>query len=134
VRLLAKRGKLLVVSSAWKSAPIGGEGPDFLNAAAKLSTALDPEELKTQLLRPIEAELGRVRGPDRFAPRTIDLDILVYADLELETGIWDFAYLALPISEIEPELTSRITGERISEAASRLVESQKIKKIALKLS
>jgi 7,8-dihydro-6-hydroxymethylpterin-pyrophosphokinase len=104
-----------------------------LNAAAKLSTALDPEELKTKLLRSIEAELGRVRGPDRFAPRSIDLDILVHSGKELEAGIWDYAYLAVPLSEIEPELTSRITGERIREAASRLMESQKIKKTALKL-
>ena len=42
--------------------------------------------LKWQVLRPIEAEVGRVRGPDRYAPRTIDLDLLAY-DL-LEAALW----------------------------------------------
>jgi 2-amino-4-hydroxy-6-hydroxymethyldihydropteridine diphosphokinase len=132
VRALGERAELLAVSSAWRSAAVGG-GPDFLNAAVKLTTALDAEELKAQLLRPIEAELGRVRGADRYAPRTIDLDILIYDGQELDPQIWDLAYLAVPLSEIAGTHASPVTGETLAEAATRLREAQKIKRSSVKL-
>lgn len=133
VDALKLQTQLLALSSAWKSPAIGSDGPDFLNAAAKLATDLTADELKATILRPIEADLGRIRGGDPNAERTIDLDILAYDQKDLDTKIWDFAYLALPLSEIEPGLTSTITGETILEAAKRLTENQKIKKSSLKL-
>lgn len=133
IKLLHERTSLLAVSSAWKSPPIGGEGPEFLNAAAFLSTPLSPEDLKSQVLRPIEAELGRVRVPDRFAPRTIDLDTLIYSNNELDPAIWDYAYLAVPLSEIAPNHISLVTGETLLEAANRLRENQKIQKSKIDL-
>ena len=100
---LRARGGLLAISSAWKSALVGSSDPDFLNAAAKFASHLSAEELKNEVEQPIEKELGRVRSADRFAPRTIDLDIVIFDDKELDPDIWNFAYLALPLSEILPD-------------------------------
>lgn len=133
VQLLHERTHLLAVSSAWKSPPVGGEGPEFLNATALISTPLSPEDLKSQVLRPIEAELGRVRSSDQFAPRTIDLDILIHSNRELDPAIWDYAYLAVPLSEIIPDHVSPVTGETLLEAANRLRENQKIKRSKIDL-
>src|SRR5262245_16127717 len=69
------------VSSAHETAPVGGppgQGP-YLNAAAELQTDLGPAELLDVLLE-VERQLGRVRA-ERFGPRTIDLDLLLYGDL-----------------------------------------------------
>ncbi len=71
-----------VARSAWRETrPAGGPGgqPDFLNGAARLETTLAPEELLA-VLRQIEEQLGRRRG-ERWGPRTIDLDLLLYDDL-----------------------------------------------------
>src|SRR5439155_21112323 len=59
----------------------------YLNAAAEIQVELSPEDLLL-VLRDIEAKLGRVRG-ERFAPRTIDLDLLLYRDLELDVHTAD---------------------------------------------
>jgi len=66
----------LRVSSFWRTAPIEAHGPDFVNAVAGLSTDLAPHAL-LDVLQSIEARFGRER-PYRNAPRTLDLDLLVY--------------------------------------------------------
>lgn len=66
--------QVLAVSSFYRSAPVGAEGPDYVNAAAVLSTALGPREL-LHALQGLEQAHGRER-PYRHAPRTLDLDIL----------------------------------------------------------
>lgn len=68
------------VSTLRETAPWGYEQqPPFLNAAAAVETDLPPRELLERLLG-IERALGRTRGSQRFGPRTIDLDLLVYGD------------------------------------------------------
>ena len=71
------------VSSIWRSAPIDSSGPDYLNAVAEISTALSPLEL-LDALQAIELGAGRER-PYRNAPRTLDLDIVRFADLTMTT-------------------------------------------------
>ncbi len=129
IAALHAHGSLLSVSSAWKSAPVGTTGPDFLNAAVKFATPFSPEELKSEVLRPIENELGRVRGSDLFAPRTIDLDILIFDHQELDPDIWNYAYLALPLSEILPNHRHAQTDDSLSMAAARLGTKQAIKPV-----
>ena len=72
------RTRLTALSSFYRSAPVQAGGPDFVNAVAELSTALEPEALLAELHR-IEAAHGRVRGA-RNAPRTLDLDLLAWGD------------------------------------------------------
>ena len=87
------------VSSLYETEPVGEilDQPDFLNAAVRVSTALGPEEL-LELCKAIEAEQGRVLEGRRHGPRPIDIDLLLFGDLELSTQ-----RLTLP----HPEVTSR---------------------------
>lgn len=70
--------RLVAVSPRYRSAPVDAVGPDFLNAVAQLETGLTPEAL-LDALQAIELAQGRER-PFRNAPRTLDLDLLLYGD------------------------------------------------------
>lgn len=72
ITLLREQVKVGRISSVWESAPAESAGPNFLNLALLLTTPLDAETLKMQVLRPLEARLGRVRSADKNAPRPID--------------------------------------------------------------
>jgi 2-amino-4-hydroxy-6-hydroxymethyldihydropteridine diphosphokinase len=87
------------VSSIYETEPVGEilDQPDFLNAAVRIRTALEPEAL-LDLSKAIEAEHGRVFGGPRHGPRPIDIDLLLLGDLELSTE-----RLTLP----HPEVASR---------------------------
>ncbi|MCY0884901.1 MAG: biotin--[acetyl-CoA-carboxylase] ligase [Firmicutes bacterium] len=97
---LARLGRVKAVSRFYASTPAGvaGNQPDFLNAVARLDTALDPLRLLAALQQR-EREAGRVRRPGGLPePRTLDLDLLLYEGLEMRTPV-----LTLP----HPRLTAR---------------------------
>lgn len=125
--LLQERSEVEAVSSAWRSAAVGSPSPEFLNAAVRLRTPLKEAALK-QLLRSIESDLGRVRGPDPNAPRPIDLDILLFDGILREEGIWRSAHLALPMSELLPELADP-QGQALKDCAARLQSNTDIKQV-----
>jgi 2-amino-4-hydroxy-6-hydroxymethyldihydropteridine diphosphokinase len=76
--------QVLAVSPLRETDPVGFEDqPPFLNGAVAVETSLSARELLDLLLE-IERRLGRTRGGPRFGPRTIDLDLLVYGDVELD--------------------------------------------------
>ncbi len=100
------------VSSLYRNPPVGPvEQPDFVNAVAALATRLRPHSL-LEALQSIEGFHGRRRTGMRWGPRTLDLDILVYGDIEIETElltiphprIRDRAFVLHPLNEIAPEL------------------------------
>jgi 2-amino-4-hydroxy-6-hydroxymethyldihydropteridine diphosphokinase len=102
---------LLVKSSLYRSAPLGGiEQPDFVNAAALLTTALEPREFLGQL-QTIECVRGRERGEIHWGPRVLDLDLLAYGDLSIDEpdltvphpGIASRNFVLLPLREIAPD-------------------------------
>ena len=114
--LLAMQGlpdvELLKCSSLYQSRPMGpADQPDFVNAVAKVSTVLDPVGLLTVLQR-IELLHQRVRKAQRWGPRTLDLDILLYGDLEINTkrlriphpGMNEREFVLIPLQEIEKDL------------------------------
>ena len=74
-----------VASSLWRSAPVDAAGPDFLNAVARFETALSPHEL-LDALQAIEQRFGRER-PYRNAPRTLDLDLLLFGVAGNDGGV-----------------------------------------------
>jgi len=94
LRQLASEARLVSVSSLYESAPVGPveQGP-FLNAVAVFETSLQPRPLLNTLLA-IEESLGRVRL-ERWGPRTIDLDLLLYGDEQV-----DFNDLQVPHSQL----------------------------------
>jgi 2-amino-4-hydroxy-6-hydroxymethyldihydropteridine diphosphokinase len=123
VDLLAQHLRVGDRSSVWESPPVGGPGPNFLNAVMLLFTHLEPDTLREQLLRPVEDALGRVRSSDPNAPRTIDLDILVFDGQVLEPEIWEQAHWSVPLAELVPDCANPETGETVGEAARRLSQA-----------
>jgi 2-amino-4-hydroxy-6-hydroxymethyldihydropteridine diphosphokinase len=124
VRLLRSRAHVLALSTCWETQAVGSDGqpgtaPNFLNIAACIATPLEPGALKEQLIAPIEQALGRVRSADKYAPRTIDLDICVFDDQLLDRGLWKRSYLALTLAELLPELRDPGSGETLQAAAER---------------
>lgn len=100
------------VSSLYRSAPLGGiEQPDFLNAVAAIRTGLDAHTLLADL-KAIEEQMGRDRSVRRWGPRAIDLDLLVYDAITIESpeltvphaGIGERNFVLLPLGEIAPDL------------------------------
>ncbi len=95
-------------SSLYRSAPVDASGPEFVNAVAELRTRMQPEVLLDALLA-LEARFGRER-PYRNAPRTLDLDLLLYGDRRLSTPrlvlphprMHERAFVLLPLTEIAP--------------------------------
>jgi 2-amino-4-hydroxy-6-hydroxymethyldihydropteridine diphosphokinase len=117
---------VLELSELRETAPVGVvDQPEFLNGALALETSLTPRELLDVLLR-VEQELGRVRG-ERWGPRTIDLDLLVYGDETVdEQGLrvphprlHERRFALEPLAELEPELEIPGLGA-VSEALARL--------------
>jgi 2-amino-4-hydroxy-6-hydroxymethyldihydropteridine diphosphokinase len=99
-------------SSLYRSAPMGPQDqPPYVNAVAALDTALGPDEL-LERLQEIERRHGRVRGAQRWGPRTLDLDILLYGDAVLSTerltvphpGLCERSFVLVPLLEIAPQL------------------------------
>jgi 2-amino-4-hydroxy-6-hydroxymethyldihydropteridine diphosphokinase len=103
---------LLELSQLRETEPVGVvDQPPFLNGAVALETTLSPRELLDVLLG-IEHELGRVRGEDRWGPRTIDLDLLIYGDETVEEPglrvphprLHERRFALEPLAELEPDL------------------------------
>ncbi|MCZ8251984.1 MAG: 2-amino-4-hydroxy-6-hydroxymethyldihydropteridine diphosphokinase [Hylemonella sp.] len=103
---------VLRASALYRSAPVDASGPDFINAVAELRTGLSAHELLAQLQR-LEQQAGRER-PWRNAPRTLDLDILLYGGLQLDDPVltlphprmWERAFVLRPLADIAPTLVS----------------------------
>jgi 2-amino-4-hydroxy-6-hydroxymethyldihydropteridine diphosphokinase len=137
VELLATRLELAAVSSLYASAAQGQpESPPFLNAAVELVTDRPARELKFDVLRPLELEMGRVRTADPNAPRVIDLDLSLYGDRILtlaadgvevpDPDLATTAHLILPLAEIGGDLRHPATGERLRDLARRFAGSADI--------
>ena len=120
VRYLRQLGEVKAVSNAWQSHAFGSDGPDFLNACILFLTPLTPRELKEQVIRPIEAKLGRVRGGDRFAPRTIDIDIILFDDEPFGWEFWSNAFVVVPLADILPDFQHPLNYEKLARVAAHM--------------
>jgi 2-amino-4-hydroxy-6-hydroxymethyldihydropteridine diphosphokinase len=125
VKLLGWQVQILRLSSLWETASVGSSGPDFLNQAALALTTLEADGLKQKVLRPLEAQLGRVRGADKNAPRTFDADIILFDQQQLDPNLWLFAHRAVPVAELLPDYRSA-EGELLKDAASLLAKTTPI--------
>ncbi len=110
---------ILRASSVWESPAIGSNAPNVLNAAVLALTTLNAGDLKERLIRPLEAQLGRVRTQDKNAPRTIDIDPILFDQQLLDPNLWRYAHRAVPVAEILPEYQSD-TGVYLKDVAARL--------------
>lgn len=103
--------RLVRTSSLYRTAPVGFEQqPDFINAVAEIETSLAPHALLAALLA-LEDRFGRVRDR-RWGPRSLDLDLLLYDGLRLDTPDLTLphprlhlrAFVLMPLAEIAPDL------------------------------
>ncbi|TSE36030.1 2-amino-4-hydroxy-6-hydroxymethyldihydropteridine diphosphokinase [Tepidimonas charontis] len=102
--------RLLQASSLYRTAPLQASGPDYLNAVAALRTTLTAPALLA-VLHAVEYAHGRQR-PYRNAPRTLDLDLLLYGQARIDSPtltvphprLWQRAFVLVPLHEIAPAL------------------------------
>jgi 2-amino-4-hydroxy-6-hydroxymethyldihydropteridine diphosphokinase len=109
LRALARQLSVASISKVYPAPAEGRSGqPLFYNCIVEVETDIAPVDLKYKILRPIEAALGRERDSDKYAPRTIDLDLVLYGNITLNTnglvlpdpGIWQRSFLAIPLAEL----------------------------------
>jgi 2-amino-4-hydroxy-6-hydroxymethyldihydropteridine diphosphokinase len=120
IQRLKRFVKILAISDAWETEAVGSSGPKFANAAVLVCTNLNIYRLKFRVLRKIEATLGRQRGYDKYAPRTIDIDIVTYDNELIEPLLWEYPHLAVPCAQVLPTLQNKETGENLESVANRL--------------
>ena len=133
VRLLGNYGKVLAVSQVYESPPAGAreDQPNYLNAAVLVESELGPQEFHKTAIGEIERALGRVRTDDKFAARTIDIDILLVNQdiLQIEhrnipnPEICTRSFVAVPLAEIAGDYVHPETKEPLREIARRLSRS-----------
>jgi 2-amino-4-hydroxy-6-hydroxymethyldihydropteridine diphosphokinase len=114
--------QLVAASSLYRTAPVDSSGPDYINAVVAVDTGLTATEL-LQAMQQIELQAGRER-PYRNAPRTLDLDLLMYGELVQEDAaltlphprMFQRAFVLVPLHEIAPE---RVTAEQLEAVADQ---------------
>jgi 2-amino-4-hydroxy-6-hydroxymethyldihydropteridine diphosphokinase len=135
VELLEAEGiEIDAVSSTYVTEPVGEilDQPDFLNAAVRIRTALEPEELLDACKR-VEAERGRSFEAPRHSPRPLDVDLLLLGDLELSTDrltlphreVTTRRFVLVPLLELDPQLTLP-DGTRLAAALEGLGPGQRV--------
>ena len=106
------QSRVVTVSSFYRTPPLGPQDqPDYLNAAVALETTLEAEALLDHTQR-IELQQGRVRKAERWGPRTLDLDIMLFGDQVIQTprltvphyDMKNRGFMLWPLFEIAPEL------------------------------
>jgi 2-amino-4-hydroxy-6-hydroxymethyldihydropteridine diphosphokinase len=120
LHLLGEYGEIRKVSNVWESKAVGSAGPNFLNACLLFITPLLPGELKEQVIHPIEEKLDRKRTADKFAPRTIDIDMIIFDDKSCNDKFWKQAFVVVPLAEIYQGFQNPLTQQRITETATHL--------------
>lgn len=128
LRRLSKHVKILRISTVYRTEPLlGRPEPDFYNCVVKIETDLEPYKLKHDVFRVIEDKLGRKRTEDKYASRTIDIDIILYGNLQIarenltvpDPEISKRPFLAVPLHEIDANLTVPGVNKPIKEIAAK---------------
>ena len=125
-------------SSVYETEPVGEitEQPDFLNAAVRVLTELEPEAL-LDVCKAIEVEHGRMFAAPRHGPRPLDIDVLLLGDLELRTDrltlphpeVTSRRFVLAPLLELDPELALP-DGTRLADALAALGPGQRVDRVA----
>ena len=138
VRMLPDEGvEVDAVSSLYETEPVGEilDQPDFLNAAVRIRTELEPERL-LDVCNAIELEQGLIIGGPRHGPRSLDIDLLLLGDVELENDrltlphaeVTSRRFVLAPLLELDPELALP-DGTRLADALDALGEGQRAERV-----
>ena len=118
---------VLKMSRVYQSPAVGyPEQPDYLNMAVLIQSENRLEQIR-KTLRGIEKSLGRTRQGDKFAPRTIDLDLIMIGSRQIDTpdlvlpdpDLLRYPHVAVPIAELSPDFIHPVTGEKLALIAAR---------------
>lgn len=139
--MLDEAGRVIACSGVYESEPwgeMGDGGGNFMNQAVVLETGLVPEEL-LNATQDIERRLGRTvkgegRGPRVYASRMIDIDILFYGDMVVDTGrlvvphplMGAREFVLMPLAEILPGMRHPVTGKTVAEMLSELKDKCRV--------
>ena len=115
------RTRLVQMAPIYETAPVGPPQPDFLNTVVELDTRLAPQELLRELKR-LEQKLGRRPSMQRWGPRPVDLDVLLYDDLILQEPeltiphprLHERWFVLEPLAQLAPELVHPVLKQPIS--------------------
>ena len=125
---MAEYGRIAAASAVWQTKPAGlADQPDFLNAAVLLETTLTAQALREGPIAQIEEALGRVRTENKNAPRTIDIDIMLFNHDVLTVGqrripdreVLERPFVAIPLAEIAQDYIHPETGQTLKEIAAQ---------------
>lgn len=142
IELLGEQGvEVEAVSSTYETEPVGEvqDQPDFLNAAIRIRTGLEPEPL-LNVCKAIEVERGRMLAASRHSPRPLDIDLLLLGDLELRTErltlphpeVTSRRFVLAPLLELDPDLALP-DGTRLSDALAALGPGQRAARSRIRL-
>ncbi len=129
----ARAGKVLTESPVYETAAWGKtDQASFLNQALLIETPYAPDSLLEKLLQ-IEREMGRIRQ-EKYGPRTIDIDILLYNDLHLETArltiphpeLANRRFALVPLNELAPELRHPVLHDSIQSLLKHCKDSLEV--------
>jgi 2-amino-4-hydroxy-6-hydroxymethyldihydropteridine diphosphokinase len=138
IELLRARGiEVEAVSSAYVTEPVGEilDQPDFLNAAIRIRTDLEPEEL-LDACKAVEAERGRSFEAPRHGPRPLDIDLLLLGEIELQgerltlphREVTSRRFVLAPLLELDPDLALP-DGTRLTDALNELGPGQQVERV-----
>ena len=138
IELLGEQGvEVEAVSSAYETEPVGEvlDQPDFLNAAIRIRTELEPEPL-LEVCKAIEVEQGRMLAASRHSPRPLDIDLLLLGDLELRTErltlphpeVTSRRFVLAPLLELDPDLRLP-DGTKLNDALDALGPGQRADRV-----
>lgn len=126
------------VSSPYETEPVGEvlDQPDFLNAAIRIRTELDPEPL-LEVCKAIEVEQGRMLAASRHSPRPLDIDLLLLGNLELSTErltlphpeVTSRRFVLAPLLELDPDLKLP-DGTKLVDALAALGPDQRVERMS----
>jgi len=142
IAMLRSHFGTLQLSPVYQTRAVGFDGDDFFNLVLGFESELPPGEIRT-VLRAIEDRCGRVRGGDRFTPRTLDLDLLTWGDL-VDAGvsgglprseILEYLFVLQPLADVAPDEKHPVTGQRYVDilAQRELAADHALKRIDLDL-
>lgn len=138
IELLGEAGvEVVAVSSAYETEPVGEvlDQPEFLNAAARILTELEPEAL-LEVCKAIEVERGRMLAASRHSPRPLDIDLLLLGDLEMTTErltlphpeVTSRRFVLAPLLELDADLKLP-DGTKLADALATLGSDQRVKQL-----
>jgi len=121
LRELKLRYGELTVSDIYQNAAVGFDGDDFLNLVVGLETEVDPMSIHDHIEN-IHRVAGRQRGEDKFSPRALDIDLLLYGDLVItepplrlpRSDVLKYSFVLRPLAEIAPEFVHPVTGKTLA--------------------